>query len=48
MPIGTVSTVAFGVEALFITSAIFMVSSDKIEVVVGGDPPVWEYDLDIF
>ena len=48
MPIGAVFAIAVGVEALFNTSAIFMVSSDKIEVVGGGDPPVWEYDLDIF
>ena len=48
MPIEVVFTIPVGVGALFNTSAIFMVSSDKIEVVVGGNPPVWEYDLDIF
>ena len=45
MPIGAVSATTVGVGALFNTSAIFMVSYDKIEVVVGGDPPVWEFDF---
>ena len=40
MLIGEVSVAAIGVGALFSTLAIFMVSYAKIEVVVGGDPPV--------
>ena len=47
MSIGAVSAAVVGVGALFSTSTIFMVSSNKIEIVVGEDLLVWESVSDI-